>query len=46
MSAITSLGIGSGVDINTMVDQLVALERRPMAQLQSQAEEPPVKMGD
>jgi len=37
MPAITSLGIGSGVDINTMVDQLVALERRPMAQLQSQA---------
>ena len=37
MPAITSLGIGSGVDINTMVDQLVALERRPMAQLQGQA---------
>jgi flagellar hook-associated protein 2 len=37
MPAITSLGIGSGVDINTMVDQLVALERRPMGQLQSQA---------
>ena len=37
MPAITSLGIGSGVDINTMVDQLVALERRPMVQLQSQA---------
>lgn len=37
MPAITSLGIGSGVDINTMVDQLVALERRPMLQLQSQA---------
>jgi flagellar hook-associated protein 2 len=37
MPAITSLGIGSGVDINTMVEQLVALERRPLAQLQSQA---------
>jgi len=39
MPAITSLGIGSGVDINTMVDQLVALERRPLSQLQSQARE-------
>ncbi len=37
MPAITSLGIGSGVDINTMVNQLVALESRPLAQLQTQA---------
>lgn len=37
MSSITSLGIGSGVDLNTMVDQLVALERRPLGQMQSQA---------
>jgi flagellar hook-associated protein 2 len=37
MPAITSLGIGSGVDLNTMVSQLVALESRPLTQLQSQA---------
>lgn len=37
MPAITSLGIGSGLDINTMVNQLVALESRPLTQLQSQA---------
>jgi flagellar hook-associated protein 2 len=37
MPAITSLGIGSGVDVNTMVNQLVALESRPLTQLQTQA---------
>lgn len=37
MPAITSLGIGSGLDVNTMVNQLVALESRPLTQLQSQA---------
>ena len=37
MPAITSLGIGSGLDINTMVNQLVALESRPLTQLQSEA---------
>jgi|CXWL01.1.fsa_nt_gi flagellar hook-associated protein 2 len=37
MPAITSLGIGSGVDINSMVTQLVALESRPLVQLQSVA---------
>jgi flagellar hook-associated protein 2 len=37
MPAITSLGIGSGVDVNTMVNQLVALESRPLMQLQTQA---------
>jgi flagellar hook-associated protein 2 len=37
MAAITSLGIGSGVDINSMVTQLVALESRPLAQMQSAA---------
>ena len=29
MATITSLGIGSGLDLNTIVTQLVALERRP-----------------
>jgi flagellar hook-associated protein 2 len=37
MAAITSLGIGSGVDINSMVTQLVALESRPLTQMQSAA---------
>lgn len=37
MPAITSLGIGSGLDVNTMVNQLVAVESRPLTQLQSEA---------
>lgn len=37
MATITSLGIGSGLDINTIVTQLVALERRPLEQMQSEA---------
>jgi flagellar hook-associated protein 2 len=35
MATITSLGIGSGIDINSMVTQLVAVESRPIAQLKS-----------
>jgi flagellar hook-associated protein 2 len=37
MASITSLGIGSGIDINTMVSQLVALERRPLEQMRAEA---------
>ena len=37
MATITSLGIGSGLDINTIVEQLVALERRPLTQMRSDA---------
>ena len=37
MATITSLGIGSGLDINHIVDQLVALERRPLTQMRSDA---------
>jgi flagellar hook-associated protein 2 len=37
MATITSLGVGSGLDLNSMVTQLVALERRPLTQLQTQA---------
>ena len=37
MPTITSLGIGSGVDINSMVTQLVALESRPLVALRSDA---------
>ena len=37
MATITSLGIGSGIDINSMVTQLVALERRPLRLMQSDA---------
>jgi flagellar hook-associated protein 2 len=37
MATITSLGIGSGLDLNTIVTQLVALERRPISVMQSKA---------
>jgi flagellar hook-associated protein 2 len=37
MPAITSLGIGSGIDLNTMLSQLVALERKPLDQMQADA---------
>lgn len=37
MPALTSLGIGSGVDLNTMLTQLVALERKPLEQMQAEA---------
>jgi flagellar hook-associated protein 2 len=37
MASITSLGIGSGIDINSMVNQLVALERRPLEQMRTEA---------
>lgn len=37
MAAFTSLGVGSGLDLNTIVTQLVALERRPLQTMQSQA---------
>ncbi len=37
MAAITSLGIGSGLDINSMVTQLVALESRPLLEMRSAA---------
>lgn len=34
--AISSPGIGSGLDVNSIVSQLVALERKPITQLQTQ----------
>ena len=37
MAAISSPGIGSGLDVNSIVTQLVALERRPITLLQRQA---------
>lgn len=37
MATITSTGIGSGLDVNSIVTQLVALERRPIEQLQTEA---------
>jgi flagellar hook-associated protein 2 len=37
MATITSLGIGSGLDLNTIVTQLVALERKPIAIMQTKA---------
>ena len=37
MPAITSLGIGSGLDINSIVTQLVALESRPLVQMRQAA---------
>ncbi len=37
MPAFTSLGVGSNLDINTIVTQLVALERKPLEAMRSQA---------
>lgn len=37
MAAITSLGIGSGADLNTLVTQLVAAERQPLTQMRAAA---------
>jgi flagellar hook-associated protein 2 len=37
MATITSTGIGSGLDVNTIVSSLMAIERRPLVQLQSDA---------
>jgi flagellar hook-associated protein 2 len=34
---ITSLGIGSGLDVNSMLNQLVALERKPIELMKSEA---------
>jgi flagellar hook-associated protein 2 len=34
---ITSAGLGSGLDVNSIVDQLVALERKPIEKLQASA---------
>ncbi len=36
-STISSPGIGSGIDVQTIVSQLVALEKAPLAQLETQA---------
>jgi flagellar hook-associated protein 2 len=38
-SGISSLGVGSGLDANSIVSQLVALERRPLQNLQRAAQE-------
>ena len=38
MATITSLGIGSGLDANSIVTQLVALERKPIELLQTEAD--------
>ena len=37
MATITSLGVGSGLDLNTIVTKLVAVERRPLQAIQAQA---------
>ncbi len=37
MSTLSSPGVGSGLDVNSIVTQLVALERKPIEQLQTQA---------
>lgn len=37
MSTISSPGIGSGIDVQTIVAQLVALEKAPLTQLEKQA---------
>lgn len=37
MATITSLGVGSGLDVESIVNQLVAIERQPVTQLQKEA---------
>ncbi len=37
MATFTSLGVGSGLDLNSLVTKLVALERSPLAQMQRDA---------
>ncbi|MBN8509813.1 MAG: flagellar filament capping protein FliD [Burkholderiales bacterium] len=37
MATITSIGIGSGLDIESMISQLVAVERAPVTKLQQEA---------
>jgi flagellar hook-associated protein 2 len=37
MATFTSLGVGSGLDLNTIVTKLVALERQPITQMQTKA---------
>ncbi len=37
MATLSSPGVGSGLDVNSIVTQLVAIERRPIDQLQTQA---------
>ncbi|MFN0183652.1 MAG: flagellar filament capping protein FliD [Aquabacterium sp.] len=38
MATISSQGIGSGLDVNSIITQLVALERQPIVQLQGRKE--------
>ena len=37
MATISSIGIGSGLDINSIITQLIAVERVPLTQLQTEA---------
>ncbi|MEO8123567.1 MAG: flagellar filament capping protein FliD [Burkholderiales bacterium] len=37
MTTISSPGIGSGLDVNSIINQLLAIERQPIVQLQSKA---------
>ena len=37
MASISSIGIGSGLDIESVISQLVAVERTPVVQLQKEA---------
>ncbi|NJN00511.1 MAG: flagellar hook protein, partial [Aquincola sp.] len=35
MATISSAGIGSGLDVNSIISQLMAIERQPLTRLQS-----------
>jgi flagellar hook-associated protein 2 len=37
MASISSIGIGSGLDIESMITQLIAVERAPVTKLQTEA---------
>lgn len=43
-STLSSLGVGSGIDANSIITQLMAIERRPIAQLQSAASDLDTKL--
>jgi flagellar hook-associated protein 2 len=46
MATITSAGIGSGLDVNSIITQLLAIERQPLVALQSQQTQLTTKLSD
>ena len=46
MATITSAGIGSGLDVNSIVTQLLAIERQPLAALEKQETQLTTKLSE